>query len=128
MSTTTQCQQGYRSLNNTINQLNPTHTYRVRLLSDAHATLPDRPCCCCLAAQSCPTLCNPMDSSSVHGILQARILEWIAIPFSKGSSQPRNLQTLIFRVSCISRILYHWATREAWIDHVPGHKTNLNKM
>ena len=43
-----------------------------------------------LVAQSCPTLCNPMDyslpGSSVHGILQARILEWVAIPFSRGSS------------------------------------------
>ena len=46
-----------------------------------------------LAAQSCPTLCNPMDCSlpvsSVHGILQARILEWVAIPFSRGSSSRR---------------------------------------
>ena len=45
-------------------------------------------------AQSCPTLCNPMDcslpGSSVHGILQARMWEWVAVPFSKGSSQPRN--------------------------------------
>ena len=44
--------------------------------------------------QSCVTLCNPMDcslaSSSVRGILQARILEWLAISFSKGSSQPRD--------------------------------------
>ena len=36
-------------------------------------------------AQSCPTLCNPMDYT-VHGILQARILEWVAFPFSRGSS------------------------------------------
>ena len=36
-------------------------------------------------AQSCPTLCDPMDYS-VHGILQARILEWVAYPFSRGSS------------------------------------------
>ena len=47
-----------------------------------------------LVAQLCLTLCDPMDcsppGSSVHGILQARILEWIAIPFSKGSSQPRD--------------------------------------
>ena len=46
-----------------------------------------------LVAQSCPTLCNPMDcsliGSSVHGILQAIVLEWIAISFSRGSSQPR---------------------------------------
>ena len=43
--------------------------------------------------QSCLTLCGPMDyrppDSSVLGILQARILEWVAIPFSRGSSQPR---------------------------------------
>ena len=46
------------------------------------------------AAQSCPTLCKPMDcslpGSTVHGILQARILEWVAIPFSRVSSQPRD--------------------------------------
>ena len=47
--------------------------------------------------QSCLTLCDPMDYK-VHGILQARILEWVAIPFSRGSSQPRN-QT---QVSCIA--------------------------
>ena len=47
-----------------------------------------------LATQSCLTLCNPMDwglpDSSAQGILQARILEWAAIPFSRGSSQPRD--------------------------------------
>ena len=47
--------------------------------------------------QLCPTLCDPMDYT-VHGILQARILEWVAFPFTRGSSQPRN-QT---RVSCIA--------------------------
>ena len=45
-------------------------------------------------AQSCPTLSDPMDcslsGSSVHGIFQARVLEWIAISFSRGSSRPRN--------------------------------------
>ena len=45
-------------------------------------------------AQSCPTLCHPIDcslpGSSVHGILQARILEWVTIPFSRRSSQPRD--------------------------------------
>ena len=49
---------------------------------------------CVLVTQSCPTLCDPTDCSlpglSVHGILQARILEWIAISYSKGSSQPRD--------------------------------------
>ena len=47
-----------------------------------------------LISQWCPSLCDPMDcslpGSSVHGILQARILEWVAIPFSRGSSQPPN--------------------------------------
>ena len=57
--------------------------------------------CCCsfLVAKSCPTLCDPMDcsppGSSVHGILQARTLEWVAIFFSKGSSRSRD-RTLIF--------------------------------
>ena len=55
-----------------------------------------------LVAQLCLTLCDPMNyslpGSSVHGNLQARILEWIAIPFSRGSSRPRN-HTL---VSCIA--------------------------
>ena len=53
---------------------------------------------CVLVAQSCLTLSDSTDcslpSSSVHGILQARILEWIAIPFSGGSSRPRD-QTLV---------------------------------
>ena len=40
-------------------------------------------------AQSCPTLCDPMDDA-VHGLLQAGILEWVAFPFSRGSSQPRD--------------------------------------
>ena len=48
----------------------------------------------CSVAQSCLTLCDPMDcgppGSSAHGILQARILEWVAMPSSRGSSQPRD--------------------------------------
>ena len=40
-------------------------------------------------AQLCPTLCDPMDST-VHGILQARTLDWVAFPFFRGSSQPRD--------------------------------------
>ena len=64
-------------------------------------------------AQSCPTLCNLMDcsppGSSVHGILQARILEWVAFPFSRGSSHPRD-QT---QVSCIADGFFTiWATRK----------------
>ena len=47
--------------------------------------------------QLCPTLCNPMDYT-VHGILQARILEWVAFPFSRGSSQPRD-QTQVSHIA-----------------------------
>ena len=73
---------------------------------------------CGLVAHSCPTLCDPMDcsppGSSVHDILQARVLEWIAISFSRGSSLPRD-QT---RVSCIAgRCFTIWATREAHLVH-----------
>ena len=51
-------------------------------------------------AQSCPSLCNPM-GYTVHGILQARILEWGAFPFSRGSSQPRSpaLQAILYQLS-----------------------------
>ena len=64
--------------------------------------------------KSCVTLCDPMDcsppGSSVHGILQARTLEWVAIPFCRGSSPPRGQS----RVSCIAGgFLTCWATREA---------------
>ena len=61
--------------------------------------------------QSCPTLCNLKDcsspGSSAHGILQARILEWVAMPFSRGSSRPRD-QICTSCISCIGRqVLYH---------------------
>ena len=50
--------------------------------------------CCAKLLQSCSTLCRPMDcsppGSSVHGILQARILEWVAMPSSRGSFLPRD--------------------------------------
>ena len=63
-------------------------------------------------AQSCPTLCDPMDCSlpsfSVHGIFQARILAWVAISFSRRFSQPRDWTP----VSCIvGRCFTVWATR-----------------
>ena len=52
------------------------------------------PCCCCLVTKSCLTLCNSMDcslpDSSLHEILQTRVLEWVAIPFSRVSSRPRD--------------------------------------
>ena len=60
-------------------------------------------------AQLCLTVCNPMDYR-VHGILQARILEWVAFSFSRGSSQPRDRT----RVSCIAGGFFtSWAIREA---------------
>ena len=66
--------------------------------------------CWRLVIQLCLPFCNPMDcsspGSSAHVISQARILEWVVVSFSRGSSQPRDW-TL---VSCIGRwILYHWA-------------------
>ena len=68
---------------------------------------------CMLVAQLCLTLCDPMDcssaGSSVPGILQAGILEWVTIPFSRGSSWLRDGSW----VSCIAgRFLTVWATRE----------------
>ena len=76
-------------------------------------------CCCCLVVQSCPTLCDPTDLSlpgpSVQGILQARILEWFAISFSRGSSQPRD-QTQVSGIA--SRF---------FITEPPGEKLTLEK-
>ena len=71
-------------------------------------------CVCVWVAWSCLTLWDPMDcsspGSSVHGILQGRKLEWVAIPFSRGSSPPRD-QT---QVSCIAgRFFTIWTTEEA---------------
>ena len=67
--------------------------------------------------QSCPTLCDTMDYT-VHGILQARILEWAAFPFSRGSSQPRD-RTQVSHIA--GRFFTSWATREA----PPKGKTNV---
>ena len=69
-----------------------------------------------LLAQSCPTLWDPMNcsppGSSVHGILQARIMEWVATAFSRGSSRPRDQ----IQVSHIAgRFFTIWATRETWL-------------
>ena len=68
-------------------------------------------------AQSCPTLCNPMDCSlpgfSVYGIFQARILEWVAISFSRRSSQPRDW-TRVSRI--VGRCFTLWALKlTKWI-------------
>ena len=63
--------------------------------------------------QLCLTLCNPMDYT-VHGILQARILEWVAVPFSRGSSQPRD-RTQVSHIA--GGYFTNWATREAQIQY-----------
>ena len=80
---------------------------------------------CAKLLQLCPTLCDPMDcslqGSSVHGIFQARILEWLAIPFFRGCSWSRD-PTRISCISCTGRqVLYHWVTWEAlsWWHHTP---------
>ena len=69
---------------------------------------------CVSVTKSCLTLCDPMDcspqGSSVHGIFQVRMLEWVVISYSRGSSRPRDRT----RVSCIvGRFFIIWATREA---------------
>ena len=74
--------------------------------------------CACSVIQLCPTLCDSMDcslpGSSVHGISQARILQWVAIFFSRGSSWPKDWNC----VSCISsiagRFFTLWTVGEAW--------------
>ena len=86
------------------------------------------------SAQSWLTLSDLMDrspsGSSVPGISQARIWDWVAISFSRGSSWPRN-QTCISRISCTGRqILYHWATWEARKEFGSSQSTSYssNKM
>ena len=79
-------------------------------------------------AQSCPTLCDPIDHT-VHGILQARILEWVTIPFSRGSSQPRD-QPQVSHIA--GRFFTSWATREApkemgWQELITGTSSPLGK-
>ena len=64
-------------------------------------------------AHSCLTVCNPM-VHTVHGILQARLLEWVLFPFSRESSQPRNWTT----VSCTAGGFFtNWAIREAQLSY-----------
>ena len=60
-------------------------------------------------AQSCPALCNPMDYT-IHGILQARILECVVFPFSRGSSQPRDWTHISY---IAGRFFTDWATTKA---------------
>ena len=68
-------------------------------------------CAVCLVAQSCLTLCDPVDcsppGSSVHEILQARILERVSRPFSRGSSWPRDWTCISLCLWHCKRVLYH---------------------
>ena len=86
----------------------------------------------CLAAQSCPILFHSMDCSppgSVHAIFQARILEWVAIFFSRGASWHRD-GTHVSWVSCTGRrILYHCATWDSWLGLIDSEvpKTKVNR-
>ena len=89
-----------------------------------------------LCAHSCLTLCDPMDrsppGSSVHGAFQARILEWVAISSSRGSSGPRDRT----RISCISftdrQVLYHWchleSTNNERVKVAPSYPTLFDPM
>ena len=81
-------------------------------------------------AQSCPTLCDPMDcsppGSSVHGIFQARELEWAAISFSRGSSRPRD-RTWVSHILCI--VVYIWASQVALvIKNLPANAGDIRDV
>ena len=85
-----------------------------------------------LCAQSCPTLCDPMDysppGSSIRVIFHARILEWVAISFSRGSSPPRD-RTQVSCVSCIGRrVPYHCATWEAPLSPLASDRRELVRL
>ena len=122
---------GQKFLRHTLGGSHPTTMRRLRLCSQiAEMTQPPdkeaargrkhmlgsagflmHACLCAKSLQLCLTVCNPMDwsspGSSVHGILQVRILEWVAMPSSRGSSRPRD-QTHVSYVSCFGRlVLYH---------------------
>ena len=83
-------------------------------------------------AQSCPTLCDPTDcslpGSSIHGIFQARVLEWVAISYSRGSSWPRD-RTQVSHIA--GRRFTVWATREVTLSlllYKPLEKLNGNPL
>ena len=75
-------------------------------------------------SKSCNSIVCSLPSSSVHGILQARILEWLAISFSRGSSEARNW-TRVSRIA--GRLFTDWTTREVWLNefNFAGHPQKL---
>ena len=87
---------------------------------------PQTSVCVCEVAQSCPALCDPMDcsppGSSVHGILQARILEWVAISFSRGSSQQTCRSYFGVWGRCKKSFLMFL---EVYVFHLSNYKANI---
>ena len=80
-------------------------TRKQHVLSPRQEAMGQWLCVCAKSLQLCPTLCNSNMDYVVHGILQARILEWVAFSFSRGSSQPRD-QT------CTKMSVYMYASHE----------------
>ena len=86
---------------------------------------------CVLVTQSYPTLCNSMDSrppgSSDHGILQARIWEWVAIPFSRGSSGPRDKTRVSSAHGILLARILEWVASydTTWIDFLCSDRSSL---
>ena len=82
----------------------------------------------CLASKLCLTLCDPMDcsppGSSIHRISQVRLLEWVAVSFSRGSSRPRG-QTQVSRI--VDKRFTIWATREVIKEYIQCLATSKSK-
>ena len=82
-------------------------------------------CACSATCQVRPTLCDAMEpsppGSSVHGILQARTLRWVAMPFSRGSSQRRDWTQVSYDSCTVRSVLYHQ-------HHLGGPRCDLRKM
>ena len=103
----------------------PPQTYRVSNSDPTYSvTNPASAGVRAQSLQSCSTLCNPMDlsppGSTVHGILQVRILEGVAVPSSQGSSRPRDWTHVSYVFPIAGRLLTCWATWEARILTSPS--------
>ena len=87
--------------------------------------------CCCLVTPSCQTFCDPMDCSqpgfSVHGIFQAGILEWIAIPVSRGSSLPRDWTQVSCFASLIAQLVKNLPAMQKTPVRFMGREDSLEK-
>ena len=98
---------------------------RVPILSWGHCSY-ELMCVHAKSLQSCLTLRNPMDcslpGSSVYGILQARILEWVAISFSRGSSRPRNWTQVLHSRQILYQLSYEGSPNAAYEDKVSSSK------